>query len=88
MATLTSEERRTVKAFAKEIIRSPAPKWSDVGHDRKEEWFTSILKNLRESENTRIASILESHRQLACTLLQEKTKSMREQARTESNRYI
>jgi hypothetical protein len=31
MATLTPDQRRTVKRFAKDAIGSPAPVWSDVG---------------------------------------------------------
>jgi hypothetical protein len=36
MATLTSEQKRTVKRLTKDIIGSPAPVWSEVGDDRKE----------------------------------------------------
>ncbi len=39
MATLTPDQRRIVKRFAKDVIASPAPVWSDVGHNRKEDWF-------------------------------------------------
>ena len=37
MTTLTPDQRRIVKCFAKVVIGSSAPVWSDVGHDRKED---------------------------------------------------
>ena len=35
MATLRPDQNRIMKHLAKDIIGSPAPLWSDVGHDRE-----------------------------------------------------
>lgn len=86
MAKLTSEQKRTVKRIAKDIIKIPVL-WSDVGQDRKEEWFMALLQKLRDGENKQIAIVLENDKPQAYTLLQEKTKSMRSQERKELNRY-
>ena len=47
MATLSSDERKTAKRLAKDIIGSSTLTWSEVGHDRREEWYQSLLTKLR-----------------------------------------
>jgi hypothetical protein len=45
MTTLTPDQRRIVRRFAKDVIEPLAPVWSDVGHNCKEDWFISLLDN-------------------------------------------
>ena len=74
--TLDHGQRATAKRVAKVIIGSPAPHWSDLGEDIKEEKYSRFLNQLRKSNNSGIANVLGQDKGLALTLLQQKAKSM------------
>ena len=75
--TLDHRQRATAKRVAKDIIGSPAPHWSDLGEDIKEEKYVTFLARLTKSNNKGIANVLELNKGLALTLPQQKAKSMR-----------
>jgi hypothetical protein len=49
MATLTPDQRRIVKCFAKDVIGSPAPVRLDFGHDSNKELAYQILAQKTKS---------------------------------------
>ena len=75
--TVDHWERATAKRVAQDIIGSPAPHWSDLGEDIKEEVHAKFLERLTKSNNKGIANVLEQNNGLALTLLQQKAKSIR-----------
>lgn len=75
--TLNHRQRATAERVAKDIIGSPAPHWSDLGGDIKEEKYATFLEQLAKSNDKGIANVLEQNKGLALTLLQQKAKSMR-----------
>ncbi|KAL3421826.1 hypothetical protein PVAG01_05982 [Phlyctema vagabunda] len=76
-ASLSPRERRTAKRVAKDIIGSPAPLWAHVGEDQKDRMFDQFMQRLRDTQNSKIAIVLEKDRETAFTMFQEKSKSMR-----------
>lgn len=79
--TLESWQRTTAKRVAKDVLGSPAPRWSELGDDVKELRYQSWLALLRTTDNNGIADILEKNKALGMTILQEKAKSMRSEER-------
>jgi hypothetical protein len=83
---LTGSEKRAAKRAAKDIIGTPAPLWSDVGEDKKNDMFQRLLEQLRETENSGIAKKVEENPELAWTILREKSKSMRAEEKKLANK--
>jgi hypothetical protein len=78
---LTAEQRVIAKRIAQSVIGAPAPKWSEIGLNKRERMYAQFLELLRESENDIIAEILEQDKEMAFEIFQGKIKTMRAKTR-------
>jgi len=78
---LSRQENIAAKRAARGIIGTPAPNWSEYGHDKKMDMLQQLIGSLRGSENIGIAEKIEQNNALGWRVFGEKCKSMRAEER-------
>lgn len=75
--TLSKSQRRIALHYAGMIVPESTSSWMDVGDDIRNDWTARLLKELREKNNTTIASILSNDEEQTASIFKAKIKSKR-----------